>query len=50
MTTDVQPQANPAARFSDSTRDGRETLATSVTYTSNSAFRSIMQQIKDLSR
>ena len=50
MTTDVQPNANPAARFADSTQGGGGTLATSATYMSNSAFHSIMQQVKDLSR
>ena len=50
MTTDVQPQANRAARFADSAPDARKTLRTSATSMSNSAFHSIMQQVKDLSR
>ena len=50
MTTDVQPHANPRKYFADTTQDGKEALAISATYMSNTAFHLIMQHIKDFSR
>ena len=41
MSTEVQPQANTAARFADPTQGDRETIGTSAAYMSNSAFHSI---------